>query len=385
MTASCDNLAGTLTNVHQIKQDRGDMDCGPTCTLFFRFGGRIATDAPMEAGQSLTGQDIRDLQTRIKDKAQARDSGTVIGNMPDMLNEFAAVYQFSPAQEELHGTQTGAQYRFRMSSQSIITRSDDSGRSGFRAVIAFLDRLLLQDPRGVLIPIFATEGDPREREEGDAVRGGQHWVVYVGRSNRMAHYYDPGGWDTTDGPSEMELGAFALKHLLWCEKNLESDGAADDLSQGIYLSRLVSGSQAPAEAYINSNTPLGQIDFDSMWDGWTASEGLTTSADAIYFNNPKDADTKAEELANEGSAVVIEKPDGIFAAVQVNDIGAHFSESADEVIVDSEESAAGDYLIDNWDTIRSIKLLLGYVEDGERSFHEALIYPDDESEVSHRT
>jgi len=365
------------------------MDCGPTCTQFLRYGGRRARDnAPTECGNAITGQDVREKHHEMRDKTgfdTNEKKGTVQSSIVPMCEIYASVWR-------------GKRYRFSPDQHRVFY----NGPSIFEQVVNYWDQCLAQDRRGVMIPIQATHADPRLVTSN----GSKHWVVYLGQNNGKAMYYDPGGWNVTDGHSERDLVELAYAYVWFQARDQllakERIGQADD-NTALYLQAVFGEKIAPEEIeegeeevdpekdvhYIRRGKNIANVDVH--WSSvFTYGEDLIATADAKYFNDAYEADQLAESYLDECSAVVVEYPRGVFAVVKVDDVGASLA-SDDALNLDHDDAQANSFMaqhpgsdVDEDNRACSYRFYLAYEEDGVRHHTSKIIRTNPRNDKSMR-
>jgi|GEM_PF-1508570 hypothetical protein len=412
------NKTGDVETPYLIRQDftedgRLDNDCGPTCTIFLRYGGQMAAYQPPQEGQeAVTHEGVREMCCMIRQqvlhqsKEEAAVSDRTLTTGHDQLSR--AISEFAPVH-------AGLIYQGKKATKWISNTVENGSREKSEAeilaeIVGWFNTLQEHDPRGIIIPILynrnMTAREAREAgvkwkelEEAKAMEEGRepkkwvaavpHVVVYLAPEGNTAAIFDPAGNPNHDFQLDWNLMEFAYAHYWYCtavQKQEEATPwrvappAGKTIDQG-FTSYVIHGAKVPGSPdetqetrtkgspYILAGDTLGEIDMKSMWS--TAfGEDLIAQENATYYFSYKTADVAAEALSETTSVAVIECPEGLFAVVPVNDLGSDLTTGDSEVDLSDTGSSEDSFFQNNWTTgMASLWLHLAYEEDGERQIH----------------
>ena len=347
----------TISRVCDLKQltleefetEKNNMDCVPTSSLFMRYGGITAYDQqPMEGGASIDEARLDEMRVHIRrslgNEAKLVSSAGLKGGEPlSLLNFCASVIDGDPTQiyefSEKCSTQAWPVSRHEVEQRNPVELKDEEIADITTNAIAFLNEQLSYDSRGV--PVLILNGS-----------GTYHCVVYAGPYGDGIMYFDPD--PQFPGIWTLSREDFAL--AFWNASSFNS------IFPNAYGSR-VRTSLDPA---IIAGTELGELDIGGWWEVRIHALDRPT-----YYKSASDADEYVMTSREQHSAVIIENPQGIFQVVPVNDVNNTPDASTS---VDTDGSKSGDYFKDHWGGIHSLKIHLGYVDEGgTRAYLEKIV------------
>ncbi len=316
-----------LKSVYEIQQDPGDMDCGPSCAAFIRYGGPENVGGPKEAGSRVSSTDIQRLAARMRaetNQSRSENRGMWANDLEAILNEFAAVWD-------------GKIFKFSVRNHQF----QDVSESSFVQLQSWLDSLLGANPRGIPV-VVQTDFGP-------------HFVVYVGSDDNGVDVFDPAPGRHVGVPKRLSTVEFGRRVY-------EAVFFGSPAGWGV---NVLVGTEDP-NWYIRANDALGELDAK----GWnfTWGEIVEAAADAEYHNSAVAADDAARKIASSSNVGVIEAPEGVFAVVQLKPVGQSLVKAAEDgsAEFDRNDSDSSSFLVRNFGRIASIRLLIGLGEGSER-------------------
>lgn len=373
VTADDDPL---IVTPYQIKQKLSGSDCGPAVVSFFRYGGQNAVqqkDGLRDAGNPLLASDIQRQFEDMRREAQAssQSGGTGYEFMRRALNEYASVYQ-------------GDLYHFKTSEIEFHWLDDPTLMVDF--LWLWLWGLLLGENggktlgRGVLVGVENGQGDLKSDSidiTGDVTPYNKHWVSFLGPQNLNLRYFDPFDHSVCAGPSEIhkDLLCKAIIRQARCEVALRGQMVARAMGKNFddfYRKEVQGGNNPTFKVYaihgmpglntrrIKVGTAVGAFEYD----GQRHAEALE-AREVSYFKDWAEAEDQAAKWADVGkekktdnSALVVEYPEGVFAAVRsgpLNLTGVKQQSKSPPINVLPDK---GTFIEKHWSKIASIALLL---------------------------
>ncbi len=344
-----------------------NMDCGPTCLAFLRYGGFFGAavqtygiesplPAPKEGGQVLSLSDMYKLCDRMRQETGAGNQMTPLGftALQAIADEFCRVWN-------------NKQYDFQHHLQDV----DD-----IASVVSLIPQWLkLGDGRGVVI---------REAQNRDNPRSIGHFVVVGGVGSQSGHQsivtFDPAG-ELEGLPSAVgadDLEPWLTKYSMERSQKTISVGGVVVPAPAAFAMEVLFSQAADKNHYIVSGMHLGTVHLNYQLSGPT-NVPLVVAGDASYFSAYTDADAKAWQWAQSQSTAVVECPAGTFAVMRIEDPGpeAQPGGTVSRYGGDTESIFGQD---DYWRQTVSIKLCLRVRATGTPSVYVLT----DRSDGSHR-
>jgi|GEM_PF-4588803 hypothetical protein len=321
-----DQLRATSSN--HCKPDRyelkTDMDCGPACASFLRYGGAKAQGPIREGGEPVTGDMIRGQHRKMRREAGLAISDTLreegderlgLGRdgMEVILREFAAVH-------------ADRFYEFK----SMAFTANWNLTKGLETIKRELFARLVLHPRGVLVGVEWS--NHRDLTLSPSCCDGhlQHYLVLttISPDMKMAAYFNPAYEKVpkraADGAIPIKFDNFALAHLRGSRSRRTRAPA-----ETVQCTPVYGVSNQELIPRIKNSDFICELRDKRAW--FFKGTDLVARTDAHYFNSYKDADLKAKEHAKEASGAVVEYTPGIFAAVRLERLSDKLVEHVEAV------------------------------------------------------
>jgi hypothetical protein len=331
-----------LGNLWDVHQDAKDLDCGPTCAVFFRWGGASKTEsaptegydfksdgksAPTGAPRPAYGGTVQDLCVLMREESRSKNvesgAGLVPSEMAPILNKFAAVIG-------------GQRYTWAIDEKKygeIPSTKDARDDYLIKGAIDLEKRVgpLIGDV-GCLLEINPCPKDSRMVTS--------HYVVVLDKDGKCFNP-DP----KANGPQPRDwLDLF--------ERHAQVRRIKDPLRgyNGPVTSQILYAKAAGAsDSDVKNGTLLGELDIKGASSTW--GRNLIATGPGEFYSSSEEADFHAADKAwnnNTGCAVVVELPAGTFQVCEGKIVAKkmmqqqkHNDEFAQQADVDSADSPAG--------------------------------------------